>query len=79
MKRGINSIITNEQVATVFGGELAKKFTRPFLARKVCEMRAQGFEFPAISKKYGLSQYTCMNIVRKAVRLFKVFGEEATP
>lgn len=76
MKRGINSIITTEQIATVFGGALAYKFPRPFLARKVCEMRAQGFEFPAISKKYGLSQYTCMSIVKKAIRLFKVFGKD---
>lgn len=72
MKRGVNSKITTEVIEAVFGGELAKKFTRPTLARKVCECRAKGEEFTVISKRYGITQTFCRNMVLRAVTLYKI-------
>lgn len=80
MKRGINSIITPAMIALVFDGALAKKFPRPALARKVCEMRAEGADFPTIGKKYGLNSTTTRQMVVKAITLYRIHEiQEATP
>ena len=80
MKRGINSKITTDVIDAVFGGELAKKFSRPTLARKVCECRARGEEFTVIGKRYGVSPTMCRNMVVRARTLYAVSEiREATP
>ena len=72
MKRGINSTITADVIEAVFGGELAKKFSRPTLARKVCECRAKGEEFTVIGKRYGITPTLCRNMVVRARTLYAV-------
>ena len=72
MKRGINSKITPDVIEAVFGGELAKKFSRPTLARKVCECRADGEEFTVIGKRYGITPTMCRNMVVRARTLYAV-------
>lgn len=80
MKRGINSKITPAMIALVFEGALAKKFPRPALARKICEMRAEGADFPTIGKKYGLNPTTTRQIVVRAITLYRLNEiQEATP
>ena len=71
--------ITQKMIDAVFADdEQRKKFENPKKAKAVCEMRLAGVIYKEIAKKSKMSEYFCMQSVRKVVRLYRIFieGEE---
>lgn len=68
--------ITQEMIDSVFSApNLRRKFTHPRKDKAICEMRLTGMIYTDIGKRYGKSQYYCIQIVRKVLRLYKLFVE----
>ena len=63
-------------IDSIFSNPLfRRKFDNPRLAESICKMRADGMMYAHISKKVKVSQFTCIECVRKVVRLYRVFVE----
>lgn len=77
MKRGLRSVITYKVIHGVFDTPLANRFKDSCMARSICEMRENGMLLDDIGKRYGISPTKCSNIIRKAVLLYSIYGEEA--
>ena len=74
--RAVKVPITQEMIDVVFSDpKLCKKFPRPQIAKRVCEMRVAGVVYAEIAKRCKASNYYCMQTVDKVVRLFTVFVE----
>lgn len=70
------SNITQEMIDAVFDDpKLRKKIKNPKKAKKVCEMRLTGAFYTDIGKKHKVSQYYCVQCVRKVDRLYVLFVE----
>ena len=75
MVRGVN--VSQEMIDFVFGNEdLCSKYPDPKKAKSICESRMTGEVYTKISKDHEVSQFYCINCVKKTIRLYQLFGEE---
>ena len=71
--------ITQQMIDAVFSNEnCLRKFTHPKRDKAICEMRLTGTIYTDIAKRFNTSQYYCIQCVRKAERLYRVFVEGET-
>lgn len=74
MRRVYYTRITEDIVSAVFSKDSStrKQFPRPLMAENICRQRAQGADLAVIGKKVGHSATFCGNVIRKAIRLYKM-------
>lgn len=68
--------MTQEMIDSVFSNKTyRKKFTHPRRDKAICEMRLGGAKYADIGKRFKASESSCMQCVRKVVRIYRVFLE----
>lgn len=68
--------ITQQMIDAVFSNDQCRrKFTHPYKDKSICEMRLTGAIYTDVGKEYGVSQYYCIQCVRKVARLYTMFIE----
>lgn len=76
MMATVKTQITQQMIDAVFSNEkFRRKFTHPRKDKAICEMRLTGAIYTDISKRFKMSHYYCIKIVRRVVRLYRVFIE----
>ncbi len=68
--------VTQKMIDAVFANEkLRRQFPNPERAKAICDARLGGNRYTDIGIQYGVSQYTCIQCVRKVIRLYRIFIE----
>ena len=66
--------VTRQMVDSVFSDpKFRKKFIHLRKDKAICEMRLAGGTYADIAKRYRVSTFYCMEVIRRVARIYTVF------